>query len=352
MATLPKCSRCSLPAVVYMVDSPRCSTCFTHYLRKTFKASLGRLGGGGRRKLAIAFSGGPTSAAVCFLYAHYVSTLVPNPKAPKVQLVILHVSAAEPPPVVRAVAKLVPNAILRVIPPAFDANKVRDKNDRVYMQQMAVYRALLEAAGEHECEALVLGTSATRAAADVLKALAFGRGSAVKDLSSGVLEMSGVKVLRPVRDIPVRLLVRYAYLQLPDACFVNKEENGAGIHSLTHRFIQHAGADNAASVHNIVRTADKLIQTKGRACLLCGSVIDKRERKVAKSAQSCGECQGCDCSQSFELCSACSACVGRASGDQNAVLEVISDLEVKQRRRVAREDMRKQIEGFLLDDDI
>ncbi|CAN8067405.1 unnamed protein product [Agarophyton chilense] len=333
-----------------MADSPRCASCFTHYLQKTFKNSLGRFGGGGRRKLAIALSGGPTSSAVGLLYAHYISTLVANPKAPEVQPVILHVSTTEPPSVVETVVSLVPNAVLQVVSPAFDTSKIRDGNDRIFMHQTAVLRALLEATKDHACEALILGTSASRAAADVLKALIFGRGNAVKDQSCGVVHLDGVKVLRPVRDIPVRLLVRYAYLQLPDVCFKINEEAKAGLHSVANRFIQHAGADNVASVHNIVRTADKLIKREGQSCALCGSLVVVPEGDYTISG-SC-ECHGCDCSQNIEICSACRACVNRASGENNAIQDIISEITTNQKRRLAREDMRKQIEDFLIDDDI
>ncbi|PXF46036.1 Cytoplasmic tRNA 2-thiolation protein 2 [Gracilariopsis chorda] len=190
----------------------------------------------------------------------------------------------------------------------------------------------------------MLGTCANRAAADVLQALITGRGTAVPDQSAR-FEVDGVKVLRPVRDIAVRWLVRYAYLRLPKEQFVYSESD-AGIHDIIERFIEHAGADNAASVHNIVKTADKLNKNEGERCLLCKSVLNKVTSDEAEP--NCGDCQYCGCSPKVGLCEGCRACVERADGEGNRVSELIEEITKKERKRVGMESMRKQIEEFLL----
>lgn len=327
-----------------MPDTPRCAACFKHYLHKTFKSSIGRLGGGGRKKLAIAVSGGPVSAAVCLLYAHYISTLAPNPKASTMHTIILHVSDESAPPVVQTLAEHIPNSTVEVVRPAFDDKRIRDNSDRFVIHQASILKALVDCASDNNCDGLILGTCANRAAVGVLQALITGRGTAVPDLRA-VFETDGVKVLRPVRDIAVRWLVRYAYIRLPKEQFVYGKSD-AGIHDIIERFIEHAGADNAASVHNVVKTADKLKKNKGGRCVLCMSVVPKVSSDGA--GEDCGDCQDCGCSQRLDLCDGCRACVERADGESNRVSEVIEEIATKERKRIAMENMRKQIEEFLL----
>lgn len=337
-----KCTRCGEPAQVSSPDA-RCLACFRSYLRKTLKTNIGRLGAGGRpTTIAIALSGGYCSTALSLLYSHYLTTLNPNPHAPPPRIVILHAFKEEPPAIVKKLAELLPDSTIVTKPIISDVAKalkdVKDATDVASIRHHVILQSLTEAAQENGCDKLLLGTSATRAAADVLHATITARGTLVRDAAAPRIKSGIVEVIRPLRDIPTRQLARYAMLELPDADFLDDNvESNSGLYDVVSRFIGEVGVDNPASVHNIVRTAGKLLEISGDPCDICGASV------ITKSC--CGDsCDGDGCGNRETLCVGCQDCVKR---DKN-VAQVVKFVSTERRRRKAREEMRVAIQDFIL----
>lgn len=322
------CTRCKkAPARVYMPSGGRCAGCFTAYVDRSFRASLGRAGHSGGRTLTVAVSGGPCSSALAVLAHRYLASLQRPPDTPPPSLVLVHVP---PPPAdvrvrqhtasaVRALAHALPGATLTVARvPASELESLasaRDASDASLLARAARMRAARASAGG--C-VLLLGTSATRAAAVVLEAVASGRPPTVGNCE-------------PVRGLPARALVRYARWMLPGVDFVSRGAGGAGtdapIPDAVARFVAAAADDNPASVHNVVRTAGRLVRPGGRACPLCGEPV---------GAEGEGGGAGMVCRPCGEILRR-----ARAKGADGPLGELV---------RMRAAEQRAQIGEFLLDD--
>lgn len=224
----------------------------------------------------------------------------------------------------------------------------------------ATLRTLAAEATRLHVDLVVLGTSATRGAADVLLNAAAGRGSAVSSCVQGSVTIDDVRFIRPLRGVPRRLLVRFARNRLSDVVFDPDTILSTGpsrLHDIVDRFVDTVASDNAASVHNVVRVAERLLpMEKGLVCDVCGHVIEKvagvDKDRVERTN---GDCKGCDnteCRRNSRLCMGCHACAQRADqcrqdGD-NPVLELAQQSYIQGRRRVTVEEMRESIQDFLL----
>lgn len=186
--------------------------------------------------------------------------------------------------------------------------------------------ALLSAATVAGCDTLLLGTAAHRAAADVLLCVGTGRGAGARVVSATEAgTRSGVRVVRPLRDVPARLVVRYARAEMECVRFDARGAAGLmgvykeGLGDMVEKFVEAAGEGNAASVHNVVKTADRLREGEGEFwCGGCGGVVLGE-----------GLCIGCEEAE-------------RRAGGRDIVKGVL------RRREVGLGEMRKGIQEFLL----
>lgn len=334
-------------------------------MTRTFKTSLGRLRAGGRpRSLAIGISGGACSAACAILLAEYIKSLVRNPNAPPPRIVLIHVSISgddKRENVLRNLESIVPGArgvVVTVSQGVLEGvRRVKDATDRGDLLRAAVFRTLIHATREQECDTLLLGTSADRAAADVLQSVITSRGGSSRDCSASQSVHGDVRVLRPVRDMPIRLLTRYAQIMLDGAQFAPGQVRETGIYDLVLRFVSRVGVENAASVHNVVRTADRLgaVESGGNRCFLCGAFAREFASGNGDDGTACGDCGDCGCGNgegggTQGLCSGCMDAVlrGEKRNAGNPVRRIINVVAEEERLRVGREDMRRQIAEFLL----
>lgn len=330
----PLCTRCaSTAASVQLSSGGVCLTCFCVFLQRTFRTSLGRLGAGGApHRLALAISGGPSSSALALLHAQYISTLHHAPTNPPPPVLLLHALpvTASSHPAVSSLSSLLPCARLQLV--RLDTGlqdrlaALADGTDRGVLARAAVVDALLSAAKAAGCDTLLFGTTAHRAAADVLLCVGTGRGAGARVAAateSGT--RSGVRVVRPLRDVPARLVLRYARAEMGDVQFDARGAAGlmgvykGGLGDVVEKFVEAAGEGNAASVHNVVKTGDRLREGEGEMwCEGCGGVV---RRNI--------------------LCHGCEEAVRRAGG-RRVVTDVLS------RREVGLEEMRQGIQEFLL----
>lgn len=223
-------------------------------------------------------------------------------------------------------------------------SKISDISDRRALERAVVLQALVDAARTEGCNTLLLGSSASRAATDVLHAIATARGAAVQEVAAASTAVRDVKVLRPLRDIALRLIVRYARLEMPDVDWSYREQLhiSRDMYGLVERFVGEVGVDNSASVHNVVRTADKLLDGREVRCMVCGG------RGGLVSAE-CNKEQVCACRSESAICLSCRDCEQRAGKDKvNPILTLLQVRKEEERQRAGREQMRKQIADFIL----
>lgn len=319
------CSRCGQQAKVHIPDTPRCEACFTHYLQRTFKTAIGRLNAGGRRTVAVGVSGGESSTAAALLLRDYHLTLTVNPKLAPARIILVHVrthsdysgNATEQETgqmgihdtsVIDALHAAIPTSDLVVVgmdPVDFELLcRVRDHTDRTQLKRAALFKTLARTAAQHECDTVILGSSVSRMACDVLCAIATARGSQVFDDACGALSRhpqrkeeeeeeaaANVRFVRPLGSVPIRLLVRYARMWLlasslrwqslsmqtqdtnPVVNFVHDRVPQRSIQSVAQQFICSVADDNVSSVHNVVRVSERLLAPSGPTCVLCHHVI-------------------------------------------------------------------------------
>lgn len=350
------CSRCNAPAKVYLSDTPRCESCFELYLCRTFRTTLGRTNASGRRALAVALSAGECSTSAAILLHKYHSALCPNPHALPARIVLIHVtglskmddSASLPEPI-KAVHKAIPGSDLIIIPIDSDTSRkmddIADLSDRHEFYRIELMKTLATTVLSTGVEGVILGTSATRAAANVLSSISSGRGAAAHDDAGVEFSFNGVKFFQPLRGFPIRALVRFGRMVLPHVSYTSNTVFSRSLPFVIERFVCTVADDNPSSIHNVVRVAERLSESSGVQCALCRNRItlvhgSKKGTACCNSRDnSCGSCPGDGLSILSKLCYACQSCVRRAGdeGSDNTVL-----------RLVKREEMRKQIEEFLL----
>lgn len=337
-----------------MSETPRCQPCFESYVHRTFKTALGRINGGGRRTLAVGISGGESSATAAILLYHYYRGLSPNPFVTPAKIVLIHVTSGTErdnscnQKHIQAIHDAIPNSelIITNLDPAtlHQIDRVADPSDRHRLSKLELMKTLAGAAISARAEGVILGTSATRAVANILESVASGRGTAVNDDARAEMVTNGIRFLQPLKGLPIRVLVRFARLNLADVPFSNDAVPPRSLPSVIERFVCTAAEDNPSSVHNIVRVAERLGENDGPQCVLCGNVVSFPNCVSSDSSAHCDNTEfrgnGDENKSPRIVCYGCRGCVDRAGGRQspdNAVLELIK-----------QEEMRKQIEDFLL----
>lgn len=344
-------------------------------MNRSFKTALGRAGAGGRPvATAVAISGGPASAAVAALLGAYVRSLVPNARVPPARVVLVHVAGRGGDVVAEACRALEGPGVSLVVVRVEDAEveelaAVRDLSDRAAFARAVVRRRVLEAAKAQGCHTVLFGTTATRVAVDVIERIVTGRGRAVAAAAAPAFqEKEGLMVVRPLKDIPLRLAVRYAQIVLPELAFtaygaltvlIGPHSYRGGLYDVIERFIEEVEKDNASAVHNVARTASRLvIRDQNPVCKLCGEFCVP---SCAPESKGCGACESCYCPSKNEepkylLCYSCSEALRRASAidsseEQNPVQLIIARSMRREKEVQSREAMRESIQEYLINDD-
>lgn len=398
MSTTALCSRCKEPAKVHMADTPRCEPCFKLYLQRTFKTTVGRLNAGGRRTIAVALSGGESSAAAALLLRDYHNSLIPNPKVPPAHIILVHIISSTNdgdqniPTSIQEIHNAIPNSQLCIR--YLDSNiqstlsRVRDPTDRANLTTHYIRLTISTAAISNNIDTVILGTSVSRAASDILLSVVCARGTQVVHDANAEMIMNGIRFIRPLNGIPVRLLVRYSRMVLTHTQFIQPDFNNingarTSLQSIVKSFVSEVSGDNPSSVHNIVKVSERLKRDDDQVatCSLCGYVISNTENMQHQKNVKCKDdgdtfndvkidgpsnrkpvtegCDDCGCDNNVnkelikKLCRACVGCVDRAnpsittstnSGDNEDGNE--NDNPIL--RLMSRESMRKEIEQFLI----
>lgn len=366
----PPCTRCGSPAFIHIPSTPRCLSCFQQYLQRTFKSALGQLHLSGRGPPPwVCVSGGPCSSAVALLLHNYIHSLPSHPKYPTPQLHLLHIlpsSSCSIPPSVQWLSQLPLVSLHTSILPS--QSILRDPSDTSQLLRDAYLHAMIQAS---QGNPILLGITASRAAVDVLTSVISARPGLVSYAAALKSTIDEVCVAKPVRDLPTRMLIRYARVKMdgvkfsPAGMLMGRVrapmELERDLYLRVEKFVTEVELGNPAAVHNIVKTAARLIDKEGTCCMLCGGKGLMEESKGDDSCQNngeggCGNCHGAGKRMSDlenRLCRGCQDILERANvvGEKERVLEVIKTRENEtggRRRKVGVEEMRKEIEEFLL----
>lgn len=231
-----------------------------------FRTALGRAGcSGPQARLAVGVSGGPASAALAYLAVEYVRSIRRPPGVDAPSVVLLHIpTGADAQAAVDGIADSIPGTELVVLP-ELEMLDFRDADDRDVIHEARKRSALARVAAHRECT-LLLGVSATRAAELVLASVVCAR----PEPAPGPELDEMCTTVEPLRDVRTRHLVRYARDVLDSVCFANPEVDSAIVRVVT-RFVATAERDNTSAVHNVVRTAARLLDSEGVVCTMCGT---------------------------------------------------------------------------------
>lgn len=285
----PQCVKCAdaAEARVHLDSGPRCLACLCSFLATKFAKALGRAAASGpRAQLAVGLSGGASSAALAYLAVAYVRGIRRRPGHAAPQVTLLHYGDGDgggrARDAVQSICSALPGATLRVLEPVpeRDAPALRDADDLYMMRAVGRMRALRSAAEECGAKTLLLGVSATRQAELMLSGVCSGRPA---------VHLDGA--VTPLSDCRVRHLVRYARHVLPDV-FVNAPVR-APIVTVVTRFVATVERDNASAVHNVVRTAARLLVPEGPRCALCDAPMRASGEKDAPAAYASSDEGGC-----------------------------------------------------------
>lgn len=335
-------------------------------MQKTFKASIGRLGAGGRRKIAVAVSGGESSCSAAILLRDYHSTLVPNPNLETAQIVLIHVlrnvsnvlncgvescgesqdkSLDRVPVAIRTLHNAIPNSQMFVATldqeGAEPFHNFHDVDDVTDLVRNAIRITVTRMATSVGCDTVIFGTSVSRTACDILQAIVSGRGTQVHKEARGIATLNDVNIVMPLNSVPLRLLVRFARMNFPEVDFIYQRV-GSSLHAIVQRFVCAIGCDNPSSVHNVVRVAGRLKPNDGASCFMCGHAVAINEGEQHCDMQSEDTCKNddiCKCNGSVKLCFGCTRCFERSGAKMT--YDTIQKLAM-------RESMRKEIAEFLL----
>jgi hypothetical protein len=347
--------------------------CFMNDIERSFKVSLGRFRFSGRAEhpMGILVSGGPCSSAVACLYARYLASLPPNPRAPEQKVVLIHVNCGDHRARARFESLAAQLTADRVIVEPPDILTLKDVSDAEIISRRRVVSTAIRAASEVGCSRVLVGTTADRAAVDILSFVISGCGPQVGPggQDSFTLESMGpdgapLLVLRPLLHAPVRLAVRYAreavrnmgaaeHLESSMPASLGGSRNRPGLLGALERFVASAQAENGACVHNVVRTAARLGGSdSSMKCALCGGVVTDQDS--TQDPRVCGKGGGASCDascgwscSSTPLCYSCEGAVHRAGGCAGGGADILSIAGRDARRRA----MQSEIQEFLIEEE-
>jgi len=152
--------------------------------------------------------------------------------------------------------------------------------------------SVLHAVAEmNHCSAILLGTSADRAATLLITNTSLGRGMAYPDVS---FPSRHIPFLQPMRDFLLKEIVIYNRIAGIEWCFVpalsTKRHVKTSIHQLSEAFIAELQGKYAHTVHTLLKSADKLDgpSSQGQSCALCFSPLEPPIEEEGKEKEVCG----------------------------------------------------------------
>eukprot|EP00186_Timspurckia_oligopyrenoides_P005193 CAMPEP_0182447084 /NCGR_PEP_ID=MMETSP1172-20130603/11183_1 /TAXON_ID=708627 /ORGANISM="Timspurckia oligopyrenoides, Strain CCMP3278" /LENGTH=370 /DNA_ID=CAMNT_0024643369 /DNA_START=124 /DNA_END=1233 /DNA_ORIENTATION=+ len=360
-----------------------------------------------KAKVAIAVSGGISSTALSMM----IQGIVKRSAALSVDVHLVHVQDREQKTegAADAVCKLANHLGFPLSTSILDdslqstLSAVRDNTDEANLRRAYTIDILTRRAADLGCGVLLLGSSATRVASDIVSAVVCGRGTQVMPaIASHSFHSGCVLVCRPFRDVSARAVTRWAVTR---GALIFSGYGGVGargssnsgardVNILSERFILGLQEQNLSTCHTVVKTIAKLHEPSGSGvqCILCDGKVEPFEKKLqalpprsvsfsnvllgtnAENLLPSRQCQcadqngGCgtknaseisrvreyDCHTSstavdgIELCYACEQTIARCGKDST---EKILDAVDRRRLQRRRESMRIQIKEFVLSDD-
>ncbi|KAA8499998.1 Cytoplasmic tRNA 2-thiolation protein 2 [Porphyridium purpureum] len=362
------CGKCRTAAATVYQDGGgvRCFACFESALVSGVKAAMAKHKMiGFRETVGLAVSGGVGSMAFAILMRNILRTA----KNLQCTLVVLHVV---PDDARRARAAYLGewahDAGMRFSSSELHESSntlldlVTDASDRVRVRKLAVHHALRRLGAEHKCSKILLATTATQLACDILSELAVGAGYNMYEACASSVENAPIQppFYRPLRDVSKRQLVRYAlghglYEQLYPCTVAMLPSPIPTIQSTVEQFIVDLQKQRASTCATVVRTAgrlggvpdcDDIDGADHAAPVLCAVCLGKaepsdwvakargpdfRELEVERDAAACS-------SYANALCHACSGVASRMRHRSADLGKVVID----------RMRERREIEEFLL----
>lgn len=357
------CARCSAVAAISVSPSPLCRNCFQAHTQVSYKRALGRGHYAPRSPApaALLVSGGPASAALALLHSEHVAALPHHPTQPARAVILVHVATCEA--ATAAVTALADRLRLPLyVVPAPARPELRDVSDAERVYAGWVRNAGLTKARETGADVALVGTTADRAAVDVLWRVVFGCGEGVGDGAKAEGSWRGMTVLRPLLHMELKSVVLYGrFFGSGETCGGEGWERGGtgrGLRGLLEKFVEGVQKENGSVAHNVVRTAGRLVGVSGATCCAgCGDALvsgeECEENGSAREDSGSGECArggsaGDDVrgeSAAVPLCYGCREAVRRAGGMDGGGAAVVESRQAARRRELVR----NSIGDYLLD---
>jgi len=389
------CGKCRVSrAQVVTHGGNRCHACFDRALVYAFKTTMTRNEMAAFRvKLGVAVSGGLSSSTLALLVAQ--TSVVSQSVQASAILFHVHTGNQLEQAAISACEKLANATGLelksaRLHPDTVAAlSSIPDQTDRRELRRVAVMDALCDLAANNNCSRLLLGSNATRIAADVLRNVITGRGHSLVPAcvaySADVPRSGGpaVTICRPLRDISAREIVRWGVHQgaLELSGYDNPAESPMHLDGHVERFVLHLQADRLSTANTVVKTAAKLDKIPDKhteedtRCVLCRGyrepplMMQRRPYSRPTAALSASPTTGEHLLKSgvdgrressdsednsvnrSSCCYACSQVVSRASADSSESLAAVKAFAAQRRRAQSRDEIRAQIESCILQDE-
>ncbi|CAN7945352.1 unnamed protein product [Ixodes hexagonus] len=236
------------------------------------------------------------------------------------------------------------NACRRTLTSSFSSFK--STTDRESFYKVTLRRLLLKLAQDNNFDKVFTAETGTQLAATLLSTIALGRGSQLRDQVSFVDDRDGrVKFLRPMREFTSEEVDLFNQHRNVAFRLHPKPVTTASIARLTERFVNGLQQDFPATVSTIWRTGDKIappVRTVG-SCSLCGSPLDTVDVPVASAVEALRLTRemsrvrigkegtspsAAEAEESRELCYACQSMV--AAGDRSVLKPLLDSVNSTQ----------------------
>ena len=224
---------------------------------------------------------------------------------------------------------------------------------------------LVQFARDNQFPFLLLGDSCTRLAIRTLGNTAKGRGRGLPlELAfSRLYEEEGVTLVRPMKEVldkEAAIMMRLVGMKCGSCrTFSTATDLHSTIDRIAETFVLRVQRDYPSTVHTILRSADRL-KFSGKdpaTCPLCRSPMPPSELDLARDSHQ----QGHPLSTFVCMCYSCRRNLGsvhehlleglaESSGDVQDPLDEMLPSYVVQRRQLNEDQLRSQLQGFLLED--
>eukprot|EP00043_Microstomoeca_roanoka_P016330 m.166151 g.166151 ORF g.166151 m.166151 type:complete len:480 (-) comp16436_c1_seq2:31-1470(-) len=225
---------------------------------------------------------------------------------------------------------------------------------------------------------VLVGDCSTQLAMHCLNLIAQGRGASIPLVTDFATETNSVYFLKPFRFMAAKEIALYNFVNnvnvIPRATFSMAAAFNASFERLTEHFIANLEEDFPSTTASVLRTAQKIAPEPSTGakeiCVLCSTEIESRDlHSLAKhhrnldihlmcdkkdDRSTCGDCSCQDNTTSVEatnlvrlVCYGCRNLLQQATTEQLPLSHVNSRVQ----KQLSRQQMRHEIQDFLLDDD-